>query len=67
VIYLYLPLLVFVLVLFFKVESWGVRLLLGGIVAGSYYFVSPLVAMVAAVLLTIGILIQSQLPTVSGM
>ncbi len=53
--------------LFAKVESWGARIVLGGIVVGVYFFLGSLFAMVAAVVLSIGMLIQSQLPTTSGM
>ncbi len=58
---------IFAVLLFAKVDSWSVRIVLAGIVAGVYFFLGALFAMVAAVVLSIGMLIQSQLPTTSGM
>jgi|GEM_PF-4486106 hypothetical protein len=58
---------VFTVLLFAKVDSWGARIVLAGIVAGVYFFLGSLFAMIAAVVLSIGMLIQSQLPTTSGM
>lgn len=58
---------IFAVVLISKVESLGARLLLGGIVAALYFFLGSLMAMIAAVIFSIGILIHSQLPTTSGM
>ena len=63
----FLALGIFSVLLIARVESWGARLILAAVVGALYFLVGSLAAMVAASALSVGILIQSQLPTISGM
>jgi hypothetical protein len=56
---------VFFILLFFVVESWKARLILGGIVLGIWLWFGLIGAMIAAAVFSIGILIGNQVPSVS--
>ncbi len=56
---------IFAAILFLVVESWKVRIILAAIVAAVWYFFGFLGTMIVAAVLSIGVLIGKQIPTIS--
>lgn len=55
----------FAVILLAKLESWPPRIILAGIVGGLYHWGTPVYAMIAAAVLSIGVLLHAMLPATS--